>query len=320
MQVHTPKMTDALYEGANVFHFNGQSLFTKTHTLPFMQTEIITQATPNGYLTTEMAINLKEDLRQYIAYDYIMLGLSYAKEGPFEYHIGTGKKAKVYKVPKGWYISVSIKSQSRGSDSFVSAKNPNIVAVHFVLPPYTVRKFAEYDCEISEICRQQLEGGYRELIIAHGPADTQMRQRIDTILKAREIGKTGELIAENEMELLFLEILLDSLERRKERFDKIQDIIRANIQQAPSVSEIAREAGVSQRTLHTLFKNRTGMTPKHFIQAERMMEAQSLMLRGAQSVSEVARMLHFSNPHHFSMQFQKQFGITPAEFLAQQRT
>lgn len=318
MNIHTPKMTDALYEGSNVFQFNGQPLFIKSHTSSILNADIVTHATQRGYLTTDIAIDLKDDLRQYIAYENIMLGLSYAKEGPFEYHVGSGKNAKVYKVPKGWYISASVKSQSRGTDSFVSGKNAHINSIHFVLPPQIVRKFAEYDCEISGICDQQLNGGYDDLIIAHGPADARMRGRIDSILKSRELGKAGELIAENEMELLFLEILLNSLKFKENRFEKVCDIIRVNVRNAPNLEEVARAAGISQRTLHTLFKTQAGMTPKQYIQAARLQEAQ-VLLRQAQSVNEVARMLQFSNTHHFSNQFHKQFGMTPAEFLAQCR-
>lgn len=319
MQIHTPEMTDKIYEGMNVFNYNGQNLFTKEMKTELLDIDILTHATSGGHVATEMAINLRDDLKQYISYGYVKLGLSYANKGPFEFHLGRGKNQKVYKVPQGWYISLSVKSLSRGIDSFNSKKNPNINAVHLVLPPHTVQKFAEYDCEISNICYQQLHEGSEEMIVAYGPADAYVKQKIDAILCSREMGKTGELIAEGEMELLFLYILMESVKKKRDSFDKIKDIIRHNVKNAPSVDEIAKLAGVSQRTLHNMFKKRMGLSPKTFIQMERMQEAESMLSRGEGSVNEVARALGFTNAHHFSVQFKKRFGVTPFQILEKNR-
>lgn len=319
MQVHTPELTDKVYESPKIFHYNGQPMFTKKHESETMDMDIVTYATGNGHMLTDIEIDLKDDLRQYVSIDYIMLGMTYAHKGPFEYHIGEGKNAKVYKVPEGWYLSLSVKSLSRGRDSFISKKNPLIDSIHLVLPPHVVRKFAEYDCEISQVCHQQLNGGAEEMVIAYGPADAYMRQKIDTILKAREMGKVGELVCEREMELVFLYALMESVKRKKDSFDKIKEIVRESIHNAPSVKEIAKKAGISERSLHDLFKKRTGLTPRNFIQMERMQEAQVMLLQGGMCVSEVARRMGFSNVHYFSMQFKKQFGITPQQLLLGQK-
>lgn len=317
MQTHTPEMTDKVYESPKIFHYNGQMLFTKNHQSETMDMDIVTYATGSGHMLTDIEIDLKEDLRQYVSIDYIMLGMTYAHKGPFEYHIGEGKSAKVYKVPQGWYLSLSVRSLSRGKDSFVSKKNPLISSIHFVLPAHVVRKFAEFDCEISEICHQQLNGGAEEMVVAYGPADAYMRQKIETILKAREMGKVGELVCEREMELVFLHALMESSRRKNDSLDKVKAIIRENIYNAPSVAEIAKQAGISQRSLYDLFHKKTGLTPRNFIQMERMQEAQAMLTRGDLSVNEVARIMGFSNAHHFSLQFKKQFGITPSELKLQ---
>lgn len=317
MQTHTPEITNQVYESPKIFHYNGQLLFTKEHQSETMDMDIVTYATANGHMVTDIEIDLKEDLRQYVSIDYIMLGMTYAHQGPFEYHIGEGKNAKVYKVPQGWYLSLSVKSLSRGTDSFISLKNPLINSVHFVLPPTSVKRFAEYDCEISQICHQQLNGGAEEMVIAYGPADAYMRQKIETILKTREMGKVGELICEREMEMVFLYALMESIRRKRDSFDKVKAIIRENIQNAPSVAEIARKSEMSERSLYDLFRKKTGLTPRNFIQMERMQEAQAILTRGGVSVSEVAGMMGFSNAHHFSLQYKKQFGITPYQTILQ---
>lgn len=86
-----------------------------------------------------------------------------------------------------------------------------------------------------------------------------------------------------------------------------------------SALEMARAAGVSQRTLELAFTSQVGMTPGKYLKLHRLNQSHNALARGdaeTTSVTEVALSMGFSHPGRFSAEYRKLFGELPSETLA----
>ncbi len=84
-----------------------------------------------------------------------------------------------------------------------------------------------------------------------------------------------------------------------------------------SLSDIARECGLSLRYLHDLFRD-DGRTVREYLQAERLQAARALLERspaGTTTVTDVCMMCGFSTPSLFSTAFKRAFGISPRDVV-----
>ena len=82
-----------------------------------------------------------------------------------------------------------------------------------------------------------------------------------------------------------------------------------------SVNFLASQLGISRSGLFAKIKTLADVTPNEMIQIIRLKRAARLLREGKYLVSEVGYMVGFSNPSYFTKCFQKQFGITPGEYL-----
>jgi AraC-like DNA-binding protein len=84
---------------------------------------------------------------------------------------------------------------------------------------------------------------------------------------------------------------------------------------APSVGELARCAGVSERTLHRGFLDWVGARPKQLLRALRIREAVR-RAQGASAPAESAAELGFADQAHLCREMRELWGTTPGRLLA----
>ncbi len=82
-----------------------------------------------------------------------------------------------------------------------------------------------------------------------------------------------------------------------------------------NVEMIAGMMGVSVSTLYRKVKALTDLNTVEFIRVARLKKAAELLSEGDFRISEVSYLVGFSSPSYFSTSFQKQFGISPSEFV-----
>ena len=83
----------------------------------------------------------------------------------------------------------------------------------------------------------------------------------------------------------------------------------------PSVAYCASELAYSPRYFGDMIHQATGGTAIGYIHGFVIDQAKNLLMKGL-SVGEVADLLGFEYPHHFSRLFKKITGLTPSDFLA----
>ena len=83
-----------------------------------------------------------------------------------------------------------------------------------------------------------------------------------------------------------------------------------------SISEIAKQCGVSECYFRRLFQEYSGESPIHFRQKHRIEKAKQLLLSDQHfTIGEIAEKLGFSDIYHFSKTFKKFCGRSPNQFV-----
>ena len=77
--------------------------------------------------------------------------------------------------------------------------------------------------------------------------------------------------------------------------------------------DLAKQCGVSLRTLQRLFRSRYEMSLSEWLRSVRMRQAY-IRLRSGHRIKEVAYSLGFKQLSHFSREFKKEFGVSPSAF------
>lgn len=103
------------------------------------------------------------------------------------------------------------------------------------------------------------------------------------------------------------------------RLHYAKEILTKQLEHPPSLSDIARQVGVSDRTLLRGFRRLFGTTPMGYLTQQRMQRARQLLREGHWTVAEAARMVGYGHLGHFATAFRRQFGMNPRECLQRSR-
>ncbi|WP_343694141.1 AraC family transcriptional regulator [Flavobacterium sp.] len=90
--------------------------------------------------------------------------------------------------------------------------------------------------------------------------------------------------------------------------------LQSNLDKAPNIASLAKEAGMSEPKLRKLFKQTFGKGIFEYYQFMRIQEAARLLKEKHLSVSEVGYQLGFTNLSHFSRVFEEHIGLKPKKY------
>lgn len=100
-----------------------------------------------------------------------------------------------------------------------------------------------------------------------------------------------------------------------ERLHHARDLAAANLQDPPSLPELARQAGINVNKLTTGFRKLFGMSVYAYVRECRMQQAHALLAAGALSVSEAAYACGYTDSH-FTKAFLRRYGVLPSSVAA----
>jgi transcriptional regulator GlxA family with amidase domain len=104
------------------------------------------------------------------------------------------------------------------------------------------------------------------------------------------------------------------------RLTQILEGLRSNPVSAPSLEELAERAGMSRRSLTRHIRARTGGNLGEWLKRVRIARAQELLTGGARGLEDVAATCGFLDGHAPRKAFRTEFGMTPTQWLARQRS
>ena len=84
------------------------------------------------------------------------------------------------------------------------------------------------------------------------------------------------------------------------------------------VDELAREVGLSERSLQRLVEQRVGLSPKWLLQRRRLHDAVEALKAGRGTLAEVAADLGYADQAHFTHDLRTVTGMSPGEYLRDQ--
>lgn len=100
------------------------------------------------------------------------------------------------------------------------------------------------------------------------------------------------------------------------RIDAAIRLIRRDFDRPLRVETLAAEAAMSPSAFHRRFKAVTAMSPLQFQKRIRLLQARTLLLAGARSVTAAAMEVGYESPTQFSREYARAFGLPPAKDCA----
>jgi AraC family transcriptional activator FtrA len=98
------------------------------------------------------------------------------------------------------------------------------------------------------------------------------------------------------------------------RLGPLLDHMRENLGADHSVANLAKRAGMSQRTFLRRFEAATSMTPARWLLAERMAKARDLLEASNNSIEEIAGLAGFGTTGTLRYHFRQQLATTPVAY------
>ncbi|RAJ88216.1 AraC-like DNA-binding protein [Chitinophaga dinghuensis] len=99
----------------------------------------------------------------------------------------------------------------------------------------------------------------------------------------------------------------------RERLDHARTILLANMQEPPTMAQLARMTGLNEFKLKSGFREVYNNTVFGYLSDSRLEQSRILVLEGKYSLAEIAAEAGFSSPQHFSNAFRKKFGVSPSK-------
>lgn len=153
-----------------------------------------------------------------------------------------------------------------------------------------------------------------------------MRMILQQILHCPYSGRTGRLYLEGKaMELLAHKIEqlhpanvpLDGTLKfaDRERVLHAAEVLVANLENPPDMTQLARSVGLSRSKLHRCFRQTHGVSPFEYLRNHRLQTAMRLLQDGEVNVTQAALTVGYTNLSHFAKAFKAMFGAAPGELL-----
>jgi len=100
------------------------------------------------------------------------------------------------------------------------------------------------------------------------------------------------------------------------RLARVIDYIHAHPEETITLEKLASVACLSQFHFSRAFKQATGKTPHQYLSERRLELSKSLLVKGQESLSDIALICNFSSQANFNRAFLRAMGITPGQFRA----
>lgn len=255
------------------------------------------------------------------ALDSEYLGVHYTSRGERTYSVNNAIIARagagdyVFAINKSPLLKLSL------SDNFAG------LSVFIPIPP--AQRFSlRNKPDPQESLKSYLEHG----LVVSGPSNlwgTHLAYALDYAVASSSSGadaKTAGPLLDEYLYLIFCHELAAQAKQRDTdqqyvaiplKLRTAEAFVIENAVRAPSVKEVALEAGLSVRNLHTLFVKFRGMSPGEFIRERRLIGMRNALrhAKGNTTVSEIATLWGYQNFGNFAASYKKRFGERPSETL-----
>ena len=160
-----------------------------------------------------------------------------------------------------------------------------------------------------------------------GAATPEMLTIIHQIINNPHKGLTQKIFLEGKtFELIALHLAQTEMEKKQKklpnglqeydigRIYKAEKVLLKDIQNPPSLLNLARQVGLNDYKLKIGFRYVFGNTVFGHLQAHRMEIARRLLNKKDVNILEISNEVGYTNSSHFAATFRKRFGLNPSDF------
>jgi AraC family transcriptional regulator, ethanolamine operon transcriptional activator len=164
----------------------------------------------------------------------------------------------------------------------------------------------------------------------HAAGSRARGQALNLLRGALASGAAAGVGARHHLQEAAMQILLEGvqigpehssvpLSLRRQTVRAAEEVLRARLDDPPSVSEMCQLTGVSERTLQLAFQDIHAVSPKRYLRTLRLNAARRKLRRCEGSVTEIAASLGFFHFARFATEYRELFDQLPSETLRQAR-
>lgn len=160
------------------------------------------------------------------------------------------------------------------------------------------------------------------------PITLEMYAIINDIIRCERQGAFKRIFLESRIIALLLLQLeqIDSyssnhhyMDLKKEDVEKmyaVKELLDMSFKKTNTLNDLAKKVGTNEYTLKKGFKELFGVSVFQYWKGLRLETARSMLYDDGLSVQEVARIIGYKNPQHFTSAFKKQFGVVPSKIAS----
>lgn len=209
---------------------------------------------------------------------------------------------------------------------------PNVQIVHTNVMVDRSEYLKKIDCDLENM-HEKLETVFRDVEAEHTFLH-EVNYSIPTAECIRHIAGNGyeSLIRSAFAEAKTLELLALQLKQfaddldpdtryitlKKYDLDQIlnaKEILVSDLQNAPTIQDLAKLSGINQQKLKRGFKQVFGTTINQYLRDVRLETAKFLIMDGKSTIQDIAERVGYSNQSHFARRFREKYGMLPKKAL-----
>ena len=253
-------------------------------------------------------------------FDEPLIAVAFYGAGNVDLTVKYGDKQKEFNHTKGlalaFYADEKVEfihtvSSSKPLECLVIATSPNIID-H--LPNQEGELFGEMLDQLVHPSDHYVEGP--SFIMT-----PEMQSIIDSLFNIQYEGKTKMMFFRSQITALLSHFFgqLASLKTvtiktsEREKLNQAKDILLANLDNPPSLSEISQQIGLNTFKLKKEFKEFFGVPVFKYLQNERLTLAHKMIRNQDATVQEAAWQVGYDSLSSFSNAFEKKFGYRPSQ-------
>lgn len=243
------------------------------------------------------------------------------------YNSGSGKLNSFYQCRERYFQYYAVSHMYAGSGKLWLKESDTVQEVHpgdcIMVTPGTVNRYGgcndNYFFEDSvNFCGPVADMFMRSGIISNGlfPGG-QIRKLRLVIDYFSDPAVDSQIRANIELQKFLIDLYFNKTNREKSSYSLMDELLLA-IKENPRrwwrVEDMAEMCNLSIDQMRRIFFERTGLTPKMYVDKIKLTAAAELLLEKNCTVSEAASRFGYKDPFHFSRRFKEIMGLSPSQY------
>lgn len=188
--------------------------------------------------------------------------------------------------------------------------------------PFEITEVGVHGLEFSHIGDSETEFTY----FSYSDADSDSALFLDLLIKTMDEKEPGhEEIAKRFIEILLIQLLRseqfsirNSLNKKNHKeIQVVKNYMKINYHKNITLDDLVELVHINKFYLIRIFKQEVGMSPIDYLIHVRIDEAQKMLRNTNIAIADIAHLVGFQSPSHFSKTFRELSNMTPSQYRRQ---